>query len=205
MDKQALIKYALIGAGVLLVLYVFSRAGSSGSTSGAVDVDVQYSPTSDPGASIAAKASAFSELVGLGGQVISEGSSIEQARMANMTARQISTDETTLSRYALDVEAAMGRYDLDTSRAIEAMRIAGAQELAQAQARAVNTIAYDYRKSDVQRQATILNALTSIWGTGPTYPERSTGGATGILGAIGGIVQGLAGLTNPVSRGGGLR
>lgn len=189
MNKTYLM-YAGIAAVVLFILYIFSRGSSSGGSSdaGAIAVDVEYSPTGDAGASIAARASAFGELVGLSSQAIGESSAIEQSRMANETAQQISRD---------DLE--LGRFTLDVGRQIEEMRARQAMDLMRFQAGQVNYLAESFRNKDIARQSNVLNALVSLWGGGGTgYPyPQSTGGATGILNAIGGIVRGAAGFFNP--------
>jgi hypothetical protein len=154
------LKYGLIGGAILVVLYLFSR-GQSAPSSGAVAVEVQYAGPDDS-ASIGARAQAFSELVGLGALTISEESELEQAQLANATAREI-------ARY----DTALGKYTLDVGREVDAMRGRQAMDLARFQAGQVNYLAESFRQKDIDRQATVLNALTSIWGAQPVYsPER---------------------------------
>lgn len=192
MDERY-IKYGAIALGVILVLYLMSRSSGGSTSDGAVAVDVNYNPSGDQGAAIAARAQAFSELVGLGSQSLAESSALEQARMTNETARQISDDEAAISRYEAGLAAALGKYELDTSRAIEEMRIRGARELMEYQADQVNLLAQSFRGKSVDRQSTILNALTSIWGTSPTYVPERRNRAAEIINSVGNALRGVSG------------
>ncbi len=171
------LKYGLIGGAILVVLYFLSR-GSSQPSSGAVAVDVQYAGPDDS-ASLGARAQAFSELVGLGGLVISESAEAEQAREANITAREIARYDTALTKYGLDV-----------GREVEALRGRQAMDLARFQAGQVNYLAESFRQKDVDRQATVLSALTSIWGAQPVFPpERQRTTAVDWINAISGAAS----------------
>lgn len=183
--NQKYLKYGLIAAAVIVVFYALMRGGTSSAQSagggGAVAVDVQYSGSVDQGESVAARSSAFSELIGLTGLITQEQSELEQSQDANRTARAIASGEELTTRYGLDL-----------GRQIEAMRIKGAREFAEFQASQVNFAAESFRNKDVGRQSAYLNALTSIWGANPTYVPESQRPST--------AAQIVNGISNAVSR-----
>jgi hypothetical protein len=164
--NQTYLKYGLIVAAVIVVLYALMKGGTSSAQSagsgGAVAVDVQYSGSVDQGESIAARSGAFSELIGLTGLITQEQSALEQSADANRTARSIAAGDEATTRYGLDI-----------GRQIEELRIRGARDLAEFQASQVNFAAESFRNKDVGRAANYLNALTSIWGAAPTYVPES--------------------------------
>lgn len=171
---ETYIKYGAIAVGVLLVLYFLSRRSApAASDGGALAVDVQYSPTSDPAASIGARAQAFGELVGLGGTMATIESQERQASEANVTARQISSDE-----------LALGRYGLDVGLQAESLRGQRAMETAQYQAGQVRSLAESFRNKGVDRMSAALSALTSTWGAEPVFAPQRRSGAADIINAI---------------------
>jgi hypothetical protein len=177
--NPAYIKYGIIAAIGIIILYAMMKGSAPAQQSGVVGVDVNYTPMSDP-AAISARASGFSELTGLFGSVISE-------TLANETARTIALSEDETTRYALDA-----------SERVEQLRFQNLRDLQEFQAGQVSYIAESYRNKDVARQANVLNAIASLWGGSTNYPyPQSSGGATGILNAIGGIVRGAAGVIRP--------
>lgn len=166
--NQTYLKYGFIAAAVIVVFYVLMRRRRSPpAASGAIDVAVEYTPTSDPGA-LAARSQAFGDVAGLFGLALSEQSELEQSRMSQETARHI----------------------VDVERQVEEMRILNVRDLAEFQASQVNFAAESFRNKDPNRMAAYLNALTSIWGTPPTYLPQPppSNKAADIINAVGNTV-----------------
>lgn len=184
MNKDWL-KYGAIGLVVIVVLYAIMKGTSTQSTTfNTTPVSVEYEVTNDPAANVAARVQGFETLAGVGTGIYNLKGQVATTAIANETQRQISRNDTLLAQFGLDIQ-----------RQIEGMR--GEQKLREMefQASQVNYLAESFRDTNIARQSNVLNALTGIWGgrgTGYTYPQ-STGGATGILREIGGIVRGVGG------------
>lgn len=189
------VKYGIIAAIGLVILYALMKGGSnssSGPSGGAVAVDVNYAAQNDP-AELASRASAFSEIAGLFGLAMTQESELKQAFLAHGTARRIAADEEATARAIAADETETARMGLSVATQIEGLRLRGARELAEYQASQVNYLAESFRNKGLDRQQTVLNALTSIWGTQPVFaPERRSATAD-IIGSISNAVSSVFG------------
>lgn len=140
----------------------------------------------------------------------------ERTRSAELASQErISESGFSLQRYLAELQQALGLKGLDVQQAttqagyqyqenLYAQDLANRLALMQLQTGAIQNAAQTYRNQSLERQGTILNALTSLYGVGAPYSYQSAfggprppgffspgGGFSNILGSVGGFLGGL--------------
>lgn len=83
-----------------------------------------------------------------------------------------------LSKYGIDSQAQQYLAGLKTQETLYQADLANRLALMQQQIGAVNNVGITYRNQSLERQGTILNALSQIWGGGASYNYQSAFGKT---------------------------